>query len=104
MTRRIFITPQASLDLEEIYNFMALDNPDIALQFFDLARQTFNQIAKTPGIGTTYEVSNPKLQGLRKWRIKRSDKYIIFYRYSDDLVEIIRILYAERDIAVILAE
>lgn len=54
MTRRILITPQASLDLDEIYNFIAQNNPDKALQFFDAARQTFNQLAKTPGIGTIY--------------------------------------------------
>ena len=42
MARRIFITPQASLDLDEIYNFIAQNNPDKALQFFDSARQTFN--------------------------------------------------------------
>ena len=102
MARRIFITPQASVDLDDIYNFIAQNNPDIALQFFDAARQTFNQLAKTPEIGTIYEVSKPKLQGLRKWRVKRFDKYIIFYRYSDNVVEIIRILYAGRDISVIL--
>ena len=49
-------------------------------------------------------MSKPKLQGLRKWRVKKFNKYIVFYRYSDDLVEIIRILYAGRDIAVILEE
>jgi toxin ParE1/3/4 len=104
MTRRILITPKASQDLDDIYNFIAQDNSDTALRFFDAARQTFNQLAKNPGIGIIYEVSKPELQGLRKWRVKRFDKYIIFYRYCDDLVEIIRILYAGRDIAVILED
>ena len=102
MARRILITPQASFDLDDIYNFIAQNNPDIALKFFDAARQTFNQLAKTPEIGTIYEVSNPKLQGLRKWRVKKFDKYMIFYCHSDNLIEIIRILYAGRDISVIL--
>ena len=47
-------------------------------------------------------MSKPKLQGLRKRRVKKFDKYIIFYRYSDNLVEIIFILYAGQDISVIL--
>ena len=102
MARRILITPQASFDLDDIYNFIAQNNPDIALKFFDAARQTFNQLAKTPEIGTIYEVSNPKLQGLRKWRVKKFGKYMIFYCHSDNLIEIIRILYAGRDISVIL--
>lgn len=102
MTRRIFITPKASQDLDNIYNFIAENNPDAALKFFDAARQTFNQLAKNPGIGTIYEVSKPELKGLRKWRVKKFDKYIIFYFYSDDLVEIVRILYAGRDVSAIL--
>ena len=81
MARCIFITPQASVDLDDTYNFIAQNNPDIALKFFDAARQTFNQLAKTPEIGAVYEVSNLKLQGLRKWRVKKFDKYIIFYCY-----------------------
>ena len=102
MTRRILITPKASQDLDDIYNFIAQSNPDTALKFFDAARQTFNRLAKNPGIGTIYEVSKPELQDLRKWRVRKFDKYIIFYRYSEDIVEIIRIIYAGRDLSAIL--
>ena len=102
MKRRIFITPKASQDLDEIYNFIAQGNPDAAFKFFDAARQTFNRLAKNPGIGTIYEVSKPELKGLRKWRIKKFDKYIIFYFYTDNLIEIVPILYAGRDILAIL--
>ena len=102
MTRRIFITPKASQDLDDIYNFIAQSNPDTALKFFDAARQTFSQLAKNPGIGTIYEVSKPELQGLRKWRVRKFDKYIIFYRYFEDIVEVIRIIYARRDLSAIL--
>ena len=104
MTRRILITPKASQDLDEICNFIAQNNLDTALEFFDAAMQTFSQLAKNPGMGTVYEVSKPELQGLRKWRVKKFDKYIIFYCYSDYLVEIIRILYYGRDISAILVE
>lgn len=104
MTRRILITPKASHDFDEIYNFIAQNNPDTALNFFDAARQTFNQLAKNPGIGTIYEVSKPELQGLRRWKVKRFNKYMVFYRYDDDLVEIIRILYAGRNILLILED
>ena len=102
MALRIFITPKASQDLDEIYNFIAQNNVDTALKFFDAARQTFNQLAKNPGIGTIYEVSKPELKGIRKWRVKKFNKYIIFYFHSDNLIEIVRILYAGRDILGIL--
>jgi toxin ParE1/3/4 len=104
MTRRIFITPKASLDLDELFAFIAQNNQDAALKFFDSARQTFTQLAQTPGMGSIYEVSNPSLEGLRKWRVKGFEKYIIFYRYSDELLEVVRILYSGRDFTAILEE
>ena len=55
MTRRILITPKANQDLDDIYQFIAQNNRDTALKFFDAARQTFNQLAQNPGRGTIYE-------------------------------------------------
>jgi toxin ParE1/3/4 len=104
MTLRIVITPRASLDLDELFEYIAQNNSDAALRFFDSARQTFSQLARTPGMGSVYEVSNPSLQGLRRWKVKGFEKYIIFYRFSDEFLEIIRIIYAGRDIPTILED
>lgn len=104
MTRRILITSKANQDLDDIFDFIAQKNPDIALQFFDVARETFNQLTKNPGMGAIYEVSKPELKGLRRWRVRKFDKYMIFHRYDDDFVEIVRIIYAGRDISAIFVE
>ncbi len=40
MTRRIFITPKANQDLDDIFNYLTQNNPDAALRFFDATRQT----------------------------------------------------------------
>lgn len=45
MTRQIAITPRASLDVDEQVAYIAKDNFDAALRFFDSARQTFSQLA-----------------------------------------------------------
>lgn len=45
MTRRILIRPRASVDLDEQFAYIAEDNFDAALNFFDAARQTFSQLA-----------------------------------------------------------
>lgn len=104
MTRRIAVTPRASLDLDEQVAYMAKDNLNAALRFFDSARQTFSQLAQTPGIGRPYEVSNPRLLGLRKWSVKGFEKHLIFYRLQDDCIEVVRILHAARDISTILEQ
>ena len=40
MTKRIVITPRASQDIDEHFAYIAQNNPDAALQFFDAVRQT----------------------------------------------------------------
>jgi len=104
MTRRIVITPRASQDIDEQFAYIASDNEDTALRFFDSVRQTFSQLARTPGMGSRYEVSNPRLEGLRKWAVKGFEKHLIFYLYSGDTIEVVRVLHAGRDIATILDE
>lgn len=104
MIRRIAITPRASLDLDGQFAYIAKDNLDVALRFFDSARQTFMQLAQNPGIGSPYEVSNTRLVGLRKWSVRGFEKYLIFYLTSDDSIEVVRILHAAREIAAILQQ
>jgi toxin ParE1/3/4 len=102
MTRRIVITPKASLDIDEHFAYIALENSETALQFFDSARQTFAQLSRMPGIGSLYILDNPRLRGLRKWPVKGFKKYLIFYFEQEDNIEIVRVLYAGRDIERIL--
>ncbi|WP_036478421.1 type II toxin-antitoxin system RelE/ParE family toxin [Myxosarcina sp. GI1] len=104
MTRRIVITPRASRDIDELFEYIAQNNSDAALRFFDAARQTFSQLARTPGLGRAYEMSKPELKGLRRWKIKGFEKYIVFYRYSEDFLEIVRIIYAGRDLRSLLED
>ena len=104
MTLLITIRPRASIDLDEQSDYIAQNNLDAALRFFDSARQSFSQLARTPGIGSPYEVSNPRLQGLRKWPVRGFEKYLIFYLVRDDRLEVVRIIHAARDIPAILAE
>jgi toxin ParE1/3/4 len=102
MTKKIVITPKASEDLDDCFAYISEDNPEIALRFFDSTRLTIAQIARMPGIGSIFVTENERLQGLRKWSVKDFRKYLIFYIDRDEIVEIVRILYATRDISDIL--
>ena len=102
MTKRIIIQPKASQDLDDHFAYIAENNFEAALQFFDSARSTIAQLAKMPGIGSPYSTKNPRLQGLRKWAVKDFRKYLIFYFERDNAIEVVRILYAARDINGIL--
>jgi toxin ParE1/3/4 len=104
MTRHIIITPRASQDIDEHFAYIAQDNFDAALRFFDSARLTFSQLAKTPGMGSPFQIINPRLVGLRKWAVKDFKKYLIFYRYDDESIEVVRVVHAARDIPAIFEE
>ncbi|MDB9518609.1 type II toxin-antitoxin system RelE/ParE family toxin [Roseofilum reptotaenium CS-1145] len=104
MASKIAIAPQANLDLEQHFEYIAINDADSAMRFFDAVRSTFSQLAKNPGIGRIYEVKNPNLQGLRKWRVTGFEKYLIFYQYSEETLTIIRLIHGSRDIASILVE
>jgi toxin ParE1/3/4 len=79
MTKRIVITPRASQDIDEHFTYIAQNNSDAALRFFDGVRQTYAKLAQMSGMGRPYPVTNPRLEGLRKWSVKGFDKHLIFY-------------------------
>ena len=103
MTKSIVITPKASADVDEHFTYLAEENLEVALLFFDSVRQTFAQIARMPGIGSSYPVENPLFQGLKKWSVKGFKQYSIFYLEQDEYIEIMRVLYARRDLEKILS-
>ena len=74
------------------------------MQFFDAVRQTFAKLAQMSGMGRLYPLTNPRLEGLRKWSVKGFEKHLIFYLSFDDYIEIVRILHAARDIEAILEQ
>lgn len=110
MTKRIIISPKASQDLDDHFAYIAENNFEAGLQFFDSARLTIAQLARMPGMGSPYPIENHRLQGLRKWAVKNFRKYLIFYFEWDDaisygrpeVIEVVRILYATQDISSIL--
>ena len=65
MTKRVIIRPKASQDLDDHFAYIAENNFESALQFFDSARSSIAQLAKMPGMGSFYPVENPRLQDCR---------------------------------------
>jgi toxin ParE1/3/4 len=104
MSHRISIRPQAMADLNKHADYLTQQDADLALRFFDAARQTFADLARRPEIGALYTTSNIRLQNLRKWHIKGFKRHLIFYLVQESTIEIVRILYGTQDIQSILSE
>jgi toxin ParE1/3/4 len=102
VTKRIILSNPARTDLNRHYDYIAQSNPEAALRFFDAARQTFGDLSRMPGMGSSYISPNSRLKNLQKWRVKGFKTFLIFYRTQEDAIEILRILSAAQDIEAII--
>jgi toxin ParE1/3/4 len=103
MTGRFNVLPAADRDLDELADYLAREaGIETAYRFFDASFATFGRLADMTGIGERWPSANPRLDGLRVWRIEDFPNHLLFYRASDGGIDIIRILHGARDIDSIL--
>ena len=94
----IVLTPRANADLEEIWMFIAADNPAQADDFIDLIDEKFQNLSRQPGLGRRRE---ELVAGLRSFPVGR---YVIFYLQVQDSLQIVRILHGARDVDAVFAD
>jgi toxin ParE1/3/4 len=85
------VSDTARADLDEIWLFIAQDNPEAADRFIRLIVSRFPTLASMPYLGRQRAELSP---GLRSFPVQR---YIIFYHPREDGVEIVRVLHGARD-------
>jgi toxin ParE1/3/4 len=61
------------------------------------ADESFSDIANHPGMGMALSLCDPRLAGLRKWRINGFEHFLIFYLPLPEGVSIVRVLHAAQD-------
>jgi toxin ParE1/3/4 len=87
----VYFTPQAEDDLEEIGDYIALDNPRRAVSFVREIRQHCAKIAKNP-LGY---VGRPELGP--SLRSCAHGNYVIFFEPYDDGTLVLRVLHGGRN-------
>lgn len=87
------LTPVARRDLEEIWDYLAADDPKVAERVLDTIEAAIEKLAQTPGIGHLREALAD-----RRHRFFLVYSYLIIYRSDSRPLPIIRILHASRDI------
>jgi toxin ParE1/3/4 len=70
---------------------------ETAERFLSCAEASFNDLADNPEIGPLLRVRNPELAGIRKWRVKDFENFLIFYQPEENGVTIVRVMHAARD-------
>lgn len=94
---RVIITESAKSDLEEIADFIAINNPQRAISFIDELVERCESLADMPRAFPL--VPRYEHYGYRRYPYR---SYLIFYRLHPDLIEITHILHGSRDYEVLL--
>ena len=81
---------QALDDLAEMVGFIADDNPDAAQELKD---EIEAKAAKLPDHPKLYK-SSSRVKGMREMVVRKN--YIVLYRVTPELVEVVNVLHARR--------
>jgi toxin ParE1/3/4 len=97
MTRRYKLTKTAERDIEKVWDYIRQDNPVAAREMVNRIYEALDLLTDNPQIGHSREDLTSK--PLLFWTVR--PRYHIIYRLKD-IVQVIRILPADRDLKTIL--
>jgi len=78
------LTPRARLDLIEIWQFVADDNPAAADRLLDRIEQTLSMLRDNPRAGRARQELAPEIRSFPV------GNYVLFYRLGDGSIELVR--------------
>ncbi len=90
----VIITPSAEQDLQDIFDFIAMDNVSKAVEMIDIFEEKFNTIAMFPDIGV--KKSNFVKRDVKECIVAKH--YEVIYSTKNDKVYILRVLTGYQDI------
>ena len=86
---KLIWTRPASIDRKEIREYIAQDNPAVALALDELFSANADRLADHPGLGRPGRVTGTR-------ELVAHQNYILIYDVAGDLVRVLRILHAAR--------
>jgi len=87
--------PQALDDLRALLEYLSNKSPQAAQRIHDSVLETCQVLSDNPYIAV--ELYGLEVAGIRRFPIVHYTHYSIFYRFTDDGVEIIRLGFGGRD-------
>ena len=101
---KVIYLRKAQEDIDDITYYIAEDNLETAVAFFEAVEITCALLSTMPGIGIARDFRNPRFAGLRMFPVKKFEKYLIFYQSTEEELLIVRVLHGARDIAGLFKE
>ena len=89
--------PQFWIDLEEGVTYLAREaSPEVALRWHAEVMATVRKVGELPDLGRLRRDLKPS--NIRSLVLRRYPRYLLFYCWSDDTVEILRIKHGMMDL------
>jgi toxin ParE1/3/4 len=101
VTRRVLIRPAASHALDQQAQYIAADSGiETALNFYEMADETFRLLLSHPRLGRAPQIRNRLLANTRILSLKHFAEFVVFYRPLGKGIEIVRVVHGSRDLRV----
>jgi toxin ParE1/3/4 len=92
---RLLKRPEAENDLDDIWFYIAQDNPQEADRFLDRIQATLLTLVEFPHMGTSRDELKPDLCSFSM------GNYLIFYFPLEDGIDVVRVLHGARELEAI---
>jgi toxin ParE1/3/4 len=98
MSFKILYKPQALIDINEIFDFLAIEaGLDIALRFSLGVEEVANKILIYPKIGIKRTYSKNENLNLRMLPISDIGSYLLYYTLEETEIVVVRVVHGSRD-------
>lgn len=89
----------AAHDLEELVDYLALQDISLASRFIDSVEQAYLNIRQNPTTGFLADFIDERLRNIRIMIVPDFPNHLIFFRESQESVRVMRVLHASRNVA-----
>lgn len=98
MARRLVRRRAADDDVAEQLAYLAAAQPAVAHRYAMALEHAYQRIRDMPAIGFVRSYDGRGLEAVRVWPVPGFRRFLIFYRVTPVLVEVLRVLHSARDI------
>lgn len=102
--RTVSFSQKAMEDIEAIVRYLSEHRPRAAQEFREDLERACDLLAGMPHLGRLHDFGHPMLTEVRGWPLKHFEKYLLFYRASDEALVVIRVIHGGRDLPTLFGE
>jgi toxin ParE1/3/4 len=85
--------------LKQVNWYREKAGPEIAERYVNAVESTLQDLTRNPGLGRPRFQHQPKLNGIRSWRVERPyNRNLIFYRFDEKILTAERLIHGARDL------